>query len=249
MQLDATGLTRRIRLEGAFNFRDLGGYPARDGQSIRWRRVFRSDSLAQLTDDDCRALEEMSLATVIDLRSRGEVERLGRIREFGTYRYHHIPMADVLPDTTDVRWSSPGFVAQRYQEMLDDAGPRLREVLAIIADRSSQPVVFHCAAGKDRAGITAVIILGLLGVERENIVADYAATAAAMERMVEHWVAADPGRAARMRPHLPAITSTRPENVIAFLDLIDNRYGSIEEYGISIGAQAAAASLRSTLLI
>jgi protein-tyrosine phosphatase len=248
MQFQTDSPTRRIELKGAFNFRDLGGYQSLDGRRVRWRRVFRADNLSLLTDQDHGLLAELSLATVIDLRTNAELERRGRIRPSVNYEYHHIPMADVLPDTTDPRWSSPEYVASRYGDMLADAGPRIRTVLEIIADPSEHPVVFHCAAGKDRTGIVAAIVLGLLGVRSVDIVADYALTGSAMERMVAYWTQDDPERAERIRPHLPAITATREENVAGFLDLIGERYGSVEGYARAIGAQSAITGLRASLL-
>lgn len=248
MQFQTDSPTRRIELQGAFNFRDLGGYQSLGGRRVRWRRIFRADNLSLLTDQDHGILAGLSLATVIDLRTNAEIERTGRIRPSVNYAYHHIPMADVLPDTTDPRWSSPDFVAMRYGDMLADAGPRMRAALDIIAAPSVHPLVFHCAAGKDRTGIVAVVVLGLLGVRPDDIIADYGLTRAAMERMVAYWTLNDPVRAARMRPHLPAITATREENVAGFLELISERYGSFEGYAWAIGAQSAITGLREALL-
>jgi protein-tyrosine phosphatase len=183
--------SRRIQLEGAFNFRDLGGYRSRDGRHVRWRRIFRADNLSMLTDSDHRMLADMSLATVIDLRTHAEVERAGRIRSSGNYAYHHIPMADVLPDTTDRRWASAEFAANRYLDMLEGASACMRAALAIMADPSSHPVVFHCAAGKDRTGIVAVVVLGLLGVGRGDIIVAARCTSAVGRRQRLRHRAAD----------------------------------------------------------
>jgi protein-tyrosine phosphatase len=71
---------RLIPLDRAFNFRDLGGYTSSFGGHVRWRRIFRSDNLAALTDGDHRVLADLSIATVIDLRTPAEIERVGKIR-------------------------------------------------------------------------------------------------------------------------------------------------------------------------
>jgi protein-tyrosine phosphatase len=238
---------RLIPLDGAFNFRDLGGYQSGRGGQLRWRRIFRSDNLSTLTDSDYKVLADLSIATVIDLRTKKEVEQ-GKIRPSAAYSYHHLPMADVLPDTTDTRWSSPEFVAARYRDMLAEADGCMRAALSIAADPRSYPLVFHCAAGKDRTGIVAAIILSLTGVSREDIIADYMRTQPAMERMVASLIQGSPDRARHVEPHLPAINGTRPGNISGLLQMIDNEYGSVEEYTWHIGAAGSISRLCENLL-
>jgi protein-tyrosine phosphatase len=68
------GMERRIDLPGCDNFRDLGGYPARAGTRLRWRRLFRSDALHGLTPEGAdRVVDELGVGTIVDLRSTGEV--------------------------------------------------------------------------------------------------------------------------------------------------------------------------------
>ena len=69
---------RLVALAGAFNFRDLGGYPAGDGRRTRWGRLFRSDTLHELTEADVGVLRSLGLATMIDLRTARELSRTGR---------------------------------------------------------------------------------------------------------------------------------------------------------------------------
>jgi protein-tyrosine phosphatase len=130
--------------------------------------------------------------------------------------------------------------------MLSDA--TVRETLAIAADPSSYPLVFHCAAGKDRTGIVAAIILSLLEVSREDVVADYMLTAPAMERMIATLIQAAPERSEMIEPHLPAIRGTRPGNISGLLAMIDEEYGSVAGYAEAIGAGDSIARLRANLL-
>jgi protein-tyrosine phosphatase len=237
--------SRLIPLTGAFNFRDLGGYRSVLGGEVRWRRIFRSDNLSTLTEDDQKVLADLSITTVIDLRTPGEVEQ-GRIAESEAYAYHHLPMADVLPSTTDARWASPEYVSSRYLEMLSASS--VRAVLSLAADPRSYPLVFHCAAGKDRTGIVAAIILSLLDVSRDDITADYMLTAPAMERMVTTLIEAVPERAELIEPHLPAIRGTRPGNIGGLLQALDDEHQSIAGYVRHIGAGESVAGLRANLL-
>src|SRR5882762_10980395 len=66
---------RRIEFEGAVNFRDLGGYPAEGGRSTRWRTIYRSDSLADLTESDVCDLQQLGIKTLCDFRLSYESER------------------------------------------------------------------------------------------------------------------------------------------------------------------------------
>ena len=59
--MDNMKTNRKIPLEGLSNFRDLGGYEAGDGRSVKWGRIFRSDTLASLSDNDIRTVEKLSL--------------------------------------------------------------------------------------------------------------------------------------------------------------------------------------------
>jgi protein-tyrosine phosphatase len=246
--IDADAPTRLISLEGAFNFRDLGGYPIDFGGRVRWRRMFRSDNLCTLTEGDYRVLAALPITTVIDLRTPGELERSGRIDKSPSYSYHHFPMADVLPDTKDARWSSEEYVAARYGQMLAGADDCLRGVISLAADPKSYPLVFHCAAGKDRTGMVASIILDLLGVDREEIIADYMLTRPAMDRMVAYWTQTSPERAKLIEEHLPAIKATRPGNISGLLALLDERYGSALGYTQHIGVADKVPALRVNLL-
>src|SRR5260370_41599244 len=95
--------TRKLPLAGCVNFRDLGGYPTADGGRGRWRRLFRADGLTRLDDRDCALLGELGLATVIDLRTVGEVENRGRFpQDSVAVQYHHLPLTDVLPPPEDL---------------------------------------------------------------------------------------------------------------------------------------------------
>jgi protein tyrosine/serine phosphatase len=249
MAVEHEAFQRRIALEGAFNFRDLGGYRGLDGRTVRTGRLFRSDGLGRLTDADLEVLAGLELTTVIDLRTPAEIERGGRVRETAGVTYHHISMGEVLLPSTDERWGDPEVVADHYLQMLDAGGSCVVEVLALVAEERTQPVVFHCAAGKDRTGITAAIILTLLGVDRDTIIGDDGLTHSAMQRWVEYWLErSTPERRAEIERHLPSLLSAREENIARLLDRLVERHGSIDGYVADIGAEAYAARLRAVLL-
>ena len=170
----STGLPlRRLPLAGPVNFRDLGGYAALGGRSLRWRQLYRSDGLATLTETDHRVLvDELGLRTILDLRAAEEVAASvpQGLLDAGL-RHVNVPIFD----ETRQLWredDGPGFtIAQFYYRMLDLSSDRFVEALRLIAEAPG-PIVFHCAAGKDRTGILAAVVLSLLGVSTEDIVAD-----------------------------------------------------------------------------
>ena len=96
---------RRIALEGAVNFRDLGGYATGDGRRTRWRTLFRADGLGDLTAADLEVLRDLGIRTVVDLRSGDELER-GRLDvDAHPVAFHHFLFIETLPDrrSTTVR--------------------------------------------------------------------------------------------------------------------------------------------------
>ena len=90
---------RRIDLDGAVNFRDLGGYVVDSGVAVtRWRTLFRADGLGELTVGDFTVLRDLGIRTVIDLRAAYELERGQFDVEAHPADYHHIPFIESIPD-------------------------------------------------------------------------------------------------------------------------------------------------------
>ena len=242
---------RRIQLEGAFNFRDLGGYPAADGRRVAWRRLFRADGLARLTDGDLARLDDLGIATVVDLRTPMELERAPTPAVPSSPDVHHLPMFDVLPDEEELPdWVDARFLIGRYSQMLDDGRNAVAEAIRVLASPGAVPAVFHCTAGKDRTGILAAVVLGLLGVPDESIVADYELSRDAMVQFLEHLRATlrEEQRAGLDRRE-DAILAARPEVMAGLLDHVRSAYGSFEGLASAFGAGDAVEPLRAALLV
>jgi protein-tyrosine phosphatase len=226
---------RRIVLAGPVNFRDLGGYRTADGHRVRWRRLFRSDSLGPVTADDARLLTgELGLLAVVDLRTGGEVDREGRggLADVALH-YHHVPLVDDVDAGAEGAWD--GALHEAYAHLLAEGADRLSAALGAIADEvTGHPTVFHCVAGKDRTGLVAALILGLLGVSDEDIVADYALTQEVMAAMIDRY----PRRALRNSAGL-----RYPSPVLrAESDTMRHTLGVLSaEYGSATGWASAAA--------
>jgi protein tyrosine/serine phosphatase len=241
-------VARRVELEGAFNLRDLGGYRTASGSRVRWRWLFRSDSLHRLTETDVAALAELGVHTVIDLRTGDEVRERGSFD--GATRYHHLPLIDQLRSRDDVEttYSDPARVTARYLEILDEGRAQMTKVLELLSDESTYPAVFHCAAGRDRTGVVAATVLGLLGVSDEDIVADYVLSQEAMERLLQHLKAERPDAGEELDRVGPGLVSLFAEAMSGLLNAIRERFGSFEGYADAVGVPDAAAALKTALL-
>jgi protein-tyrosine phosphatase len=244
---DADEPARLLHSDVVFNLRDLGGYRAADGRTVRWRTVLRGDGVHRLPTGDITA---MKIRTVLDLRTADEIVERGRAEAPGLHWYH-LP---VLRTVWQGEWFTGGmtperFLADRYLVMLDEGADSLATALRVLGDPKAVPAVFHCAAGKDRTGVLASIVLGLLGVDDETIAADYHLSRAGMDRMVEFIRHTHPERYEAMADQ-PAAFLDAPAGAMELL-LADVRqgWGSVEGYTESIGAGPdVVEALRANLL-
>jgi protein-tyrosine phosphatase len=231
-------MERRVDLPGCANFRDLGGYPARGGMRLRWRRLFRSDALHGLTPEGVdRVVDELGIGAIVDLRSTGEigVDGRGKLRDRSPV-YHHLPLFDG-PLTDDPESVNRLTLAERYFLIAERAKVPIARVVGVLAECST-PVVYHCSAGKDRTGLISAIVLGLLGVPDEFIVADYAATQENLGAIVERLTQSVSYR--DVINTLPADTlHAKPETMFSLLDQLRDRYGSFRGYANDIGLSDA----------
>jgi protein-tyrosine phosphatase len=237
-RVDTVPEMRTLTFEGVFNFRDLGGYRGADGRTVRWRRLFRSDSLSRLARADREAFSALGVRTVLDLRRPAEVTRDGRVPDWDGLRWRHIHPDH--PEWSHEHWDERAgvarYLADRYAELADRGAAGLGTVLGIVADFRTAPVVVHCVAGKDRTGVVSALVLALLGVADDDIAADYALTQESAPRFAAWFRKTYPELAAIAPP--PYFTQTPPEAMLLFLAELRARYGSIEGYATEAGLSA-----------
>lgn len=246
---------RSVALDGVHNFRDLGGYPALGG-TIRWGLVYRADGLGRLTADDVATLRQRGLGAVIDLRTDTELTERGRYPvDQHDVAFHHLPVLDQTWQAADVPVvdNAHDFLIWAYHDMLRAGSDKIARALILIADPAMTPVVFHCAAGKDRTGLVAAMLLSVLGVPDDYIAADYAKTAEGMVRMRAAWAAwaAEQGDAATERmSEAPAHYFESPPAVMTeLLAELREQHGSVIDYMRSLGiTDAHVAALRERLV-
>lgn len=238
---------RNLGFSATYNFRDVGGYPGLDGRTVRWRRLFRSDALGRLGEDDAEAFAALGVKTVIDLRRPFEVKKHGRVAEhYGVDYYNlvikHVDWEEVeQPDgVAHERW-----LADRYLNFAEDGQEGLRDSLRLIADPSTAPVIVHCMAGKDRTGTVCALTLSLLGVSDEDIAEDYGLTTSAMARLTAYLLEHHP-EAVQGNEHM---FDSPPEAMLMFLADLRRLHGSVENFVRDLGLTAAEiASMRRHLL-
>lgn len=230
---------RLLALDGALNWRDLGGYETADGRVTRWRCIYRSDGLDQLTDADLDLIAALGIRLVIDFRVDREVgEAPSRLPDHPELRRQRLPIGeDVAANSVIERMQSGEItrysaddVAATYEMILEDAAPVFGTAVTHAADPANHPMVFHCTAGKDRTGLMAMLLLGALGVADDEIARDYELTTQYRSRK----------RLTVLRPQLeaagvdvdavlPFLTAQAPV-MAATIAALEARHGSIQSY-------------------
>ncbi len=245
---------RQIEFENVINFRDIGGYRTRYGRTVAWRRLFRSAELRHLSVNDLAKLRgEIGLTSILDLRNGYEVKHqgLGLLGGAG-FKYYNVPfISDDGPQEKKVP-SYEGFhsMGEFYVHLIRQNGFNRQVVAAleIVADPGNHPLVFHCAAGKDRTGILAAIILGALDVADEDIQQDYCLSAFHME-MVRNRLKNAPKLSADV-PELPDFAwEATAESMALLLAALRREYGTMKDFLSTHGAAPSVLKrLRTALL-
>jgi protein-tyrosine phosphatase len=220
---------RHVPFEACFNFRDIGGYETIDGRRVRWSAVFRSDALHRLTARDLELAEQLGVRTVIDLRTARELETDGRFGNESAVAFHHVPLEQEIPIEPPARETPEPPPGVWYAEIATAGRGALVSAFTLIAE-SEHAVVFHCAAGKDRTGILAALLLSSLGVPDEVIVADYHLSERSLGPAVAWAEANEPKWAKQMAAFPPWTLQAPAARAQAFLDILRERHGSIDAF-------------------
>lgn len=228
-------MERRIVLEGAVNFRDQGGYPTENGRFVKWRRLFRSDSLHDLTESDVQTITgTLGLTTIVDLRSINSVLEDGRgLLALSGIAYHNYPFLERRGIEPPTSGSDPGErLTAIYQWILLNAGTLMAQAFNALAQDVNQPALFHCNAGKDRTGVLGATLLSVLGVSREDVVADFLMTNEVIDGILAR-IKKMPGFQDSTRDGIMA-----PQSAIEkFLDVMQREFGGPESYLLRHGVQ------------
>ena len=234
---------RHLNLAGASNFRDLGGYAAKDGRIVRWRQIFRSSHLGHLTEADIAVVRGLGLKSAFDFR--GTQERAASVSGMAEIAVHSSPIEPTVvaalralraagaPPTSA---EALDVMRQSYRGYVRHNTPRFRALFAhLLEDRA--PLVIHCTAGKDRTGFACALVLRALGVHGDLIVEDYMLT----NRFYRRDPAASTDLPDEVRRSLALVDASF---LNAAFETVNAEYGDLESYfsaGLGLGRQKRAA--------
>ncbi len=227
---------RQLPVSGQRNFRDLGGYKTTDGRVVKWGTVFRSGKCNELTDSDLLYLASASLKTVVDFRSESEkasepdkvpstvVNRKDLPIDAGNLGGYDITDIFVKGDVE----AAKQLLVEGNKAFILDFQSEYRRFFEILQSGDNTPLMFHCTAGKDRAGLAAVLFLSSLGVDKETAIQDYLLTNACTNATLENMQAAyGQGNLATCMYY---VYSVQREYIQAAFDTIESNYGSVENF-------------------
>lgn len=242
MTESTTPHSRLLAWNACCNTRELGGYLTASQHPTRWNAFIRSDSLHRLNEAGQAALIAYGVQTIIDLRTREEVQSApSALMHISTQTdaspmpvYHHISILD----STDKSWQKEeraiNTMADLYGLMLDGLSVRFAKVMKTIANAAPGTIAFYCHAGKDRTGLVAALLLSLADVPAETIIADYAGSDLHLEPVyteLREAAANDPEKLKRYQWLLQCL----PETMQGTLEHLDARYGGAENYLLQNG--------------
>lgn len=176
---------RFVNLEGAINFRDLGGLKTKNGKTLKSGQLYRSAKLEGLTDNDLKTLEQIPLSLIIDLRSSSELEhKPDRVPNKTKYLHRQIGQEDIDIEEHKKKmlngyWNGKSFrehLIKSNRQMIAEGNLIYPQIINDIVNNNTGASVYHCAGGKDRTGALTAVILSLLDVPRKTIINDYLST-------------------------------------------------------------------------
>jgi len=233
---------RRIEMDGAVNFRDIGGYAAGPHRQTRWGRVYRSDSLAELTDSDLARITALGLHGISDFRLSSE----------------RTAKPDRLPEGHSMTLLTPGFIPVGTEDMIRRIGANAigpAEIMAevtghyrmfvtdhlsdyvstfrMLLEADGRPVLIHCTSGKDRTGFGVALALLAAGCDEDTVIGDYTMTND-YRRDVRFMFAREVDAAA-----IEMLTAARPEYIKTALATLRQQHGPSEHWLAAMGFDPA----------
>ena len=254
---------RHVALEGASNFRDLGGYETEDGQTVRWGLFYRSDALSDLTDADLEKLADLGIKLVCDFRAPAEkqadpdrlpAENPPKVAalEIGSENFMVKDLRERIQSGDLEGLDLRGMMIEGNRQFATKFYPQYAAMFERLIRPENLPALVHCTAGKDRAGFASAMILRVLGVPQETVMEDFLLT--------NHYTARATDRQLFMirlfslfrtdTEALRPLFGVEPAYLEAAFDAIDSSYGDFDTYRrVALGLDdAELAAFRSYAL-
>jgi len=229
----------RLPLEGITNCRELGGYATKEQRSTKWHTLLRSNTFANATEEDLEFLLDYGVNKIIDLRTKSEVEKSPNpASEHPGFTYENVDLIGQGPDGVlsfdyediDVDEHSLG---NSYVNMIK-TNKYLKEVFDImLAGLNNGGALFHCSAGKDRTGVVSMLLLGLAGVAKEDIVANYQVSHTYIKDQISDF--GDLGIDKKVIEKMRHLGTSEPANIMLAYDALIDEFGSFKGYFEQLG--------------
>jgi protein-tyrosine phosphatase len=258
------GYSRVLSFKGVSNFRDLGGYPTREGKQVKWGVLYRSGHLAKLRRAALRQFEQLQIHTLVDLRSDMERDKdPDRLPPSHSIRVRALPIFDEGNEAmveevkqrlknNDFRGFDPdAIMVAAYRQFALRFSEQYRQFVHTVLEAGGAPVLWHCTAGKDRAGFAAALLLRILGVERRVAVQDYMLSAQYINRMMKLYILIWLTKGAKTARMLRSFVEVREHWIEAAFQAIDEHWGSFETYveqALALSPRAVG-QMRKSLLV
>lgn len=232
-----------LDIKGCKNFRDLGGLQGKNGLT-RYGKLYRTDCMSRLTNEDIEQLKTEEGTCVIDLRTSPELGRSPNPTENAEgFIYYNISLFDGIKSKDYIN-NSPESLPGMYRDLIDEAGEYIARVYKTMLKHENNRTIFHCSAGKDRTGIIAALLLRLAGVDDETIINNYSVSYTLMEDVFK-------AQAAQLRRDginvNEALYLTEPEYMRELLLYIDTNYSGVRSYLLRFLTEEEIKSLEDML--
>ncbi|MEH6552141.1 MAG: tyrosine-protein phosphatase [Pseudomonadales bacterium] len=234
---------RRLAFEKSPNFRDMGGYDAANSRHVKWGRLYRSGKLNKLSDQDVALMADLDIGVICDFRWHPEREREPTLLPI--LNAPHVAALGISPGSMESFFGElvhssatpedmASFMVALNRDLALCYAEQYQSMLKHMLSLENKQLLIHCAAGKDRTGFGAAVILSALGVSREDIMTDYLLSNQYLpidrevESMIERYRDQFPQNfdPAVLRP----MYEVRPEYLSAAFEEIDEKFDSVEEY-------------------
>lgn len=220
---------KHLPMAGGYNFRDLGGIENKNKQTIKWGKLFRSDDLQDLTPEDIFYLSSIPIHAIADLRTLGETKQSPDKLPPSVRRIY--PLSITSGNLTPERISSylgrddmDKLMIEMNRSFITEPTciDNFRILFHIMQDKTNLPLLYHCSAGKDRAGMATALILYSLGVPEETIIEDY--------MLSKKYLADKYAMIIEKYPQIEPLFSVKPEYLKAGIDQIIKSHKTIESF-------------------
>lgn len=250
-------MERYINIPGAHNIRDLGGYITEDGLKLKWGKIYRGGIMSNIDMNATDKMKALKLCSICDFRTIAEQNASpDKWYNLDQLKRYPLPIGEGRVDKLDrltednFRPGNDHHLYKANRSYVRHEGDRYRAFFDIVLDESNYPILFHCTAGKDRTGFAAILLLTILGVDRETIVEDYLLTNKYTETFIKNNLMAISKNIGIKPESLVTIFQAKEDYIKGAFDAINEQYETMDNYlekGLGI-TEIEKTKLKSILL-